>query len=100
MIILFHQENTPIYFDPFKPHIYIVKLGFTEVYIIFLISARIHRLWCSLEPPHRGGSNEYHNLCFEQKYEKYQSFSSENFPFLEVKFSIYLNRRVFVMSAS
>ena len=38
-----------------------------------------------------------HNLCFEQKYEKYQSFLSENFPFLEVKFSIYLYRRVFVM---
>ena len=28
---------------------------------------------------------------------KYQCFSSENFQFLEVKFSIYLNRRVFVM---
>ena len=27
----------------------------------------------------------------------YQSFLSENFQFLEVKFSIYLNRRVFVM---
>ena len=38
-----------------------------------------------------------HNLCFEQKYEKYQIFLSENFQFLEVKFSIYLNRRVFVM---
>ena len=38
-----------------------------------------------------------HNLCFEQKCEKYQSFLSENFQFLEVKFSIYLNRRVFVM---
>ena len=37
------------------------------------------------------------NLCFEQKYEKYQSFLSENVQFLEVKFSIYLNRRVFVM---
>ena len=34
-----------------------------------------------------------HNLCFEQKLEKI----SENFQFLEVKFSIYLNRRVFVM---
>ena len=32
------------------------------------------------------------------KIEKYQSFFlSENFQFLEVKFSIYLNRRVFVM---
>ena len=38
-----------------------------------------------------------HNLCFEQKYEKHQSFLSENFKFLEIKFSIYLNRRVFVM---
>ena len=38
-----------------------------------------------------------HNLCFEQKYEKYQIFLSENFPVLVVKFSIYLNRRVFVM---
>ena len=28
---------------------------------------------------------------------KYQSFLPENFRFLEVKFSIYLNKRVFVM---
>ena len=34
--------------------------------------------------------------CFEQKYEKYQFFLSENFQFLEVKFSIYLNRHVFI----
>ena len=40
-----------------------------------------------------------HNLCFEKKYEKFQNFFlSENFPFLVVKFSVYLNRRVFVMS--
>ena len=38
-----------------------------------------------------------HNLCFEQKCEKYQNFLSENFQFLEVKLSIYLNRHVFVM---
>ena len=38
-----------------------------------------------------------HNLCFEQKYEKYQNFLSENFHFLMVKFSVYLNRHVFVM---
>ena len=31
---------------------------------------------------------------------KYQRFLSENFQFLEVKFSIYLNRRVFVMLCS
>ena len=38
-----------------------------------------------------------HNLYFEQKYRKYQSFSFENFQFLEVKSYIYLNRHVFVM---
>ena len=32
-------------FDPLKPHFYIVKLGFTVVYIIFLISAQKQRLW-------------------------------------------------------
>ena len=31
--------------DPIKPHFYIVKLGFTGVYIIFLISAQNHKLW-------------------------------------------------------
>ena len=38
-----------------------------------------------------------HNLCFEQEYEKYQNFLSENFPFSVVKFSTYLNRFIFVM---
>ena len=32
------------YFNPLKPHFYIVKLGFIGVYIIFLISAQKHRL--------------------------------------------------------
>ena len=32
-----------------------------------------------------------HNLCFEEKYEKYRDFLSENF-------HIFLNRRVFVMT--
>ena len=41
-----HITKTCLYnSDPFKPHFYIVKLGFTGVYIIFLIFARKHRLW-------------------------------------------------------
>ena len=32
-------------FDPLKPHFYIVKVGFTGVYVIFLITAQKHRLW-------------------------------------------------------
>ena len=39
-----------------------------------------------------------HNLCFEQKCEEYQNFLSEVFRFLMVKFSVYLNRHVFIMS--
>ena len=41
-----------------------------------------------------------YNLNFEQKYENYQNFSSESFHFLVVKFSIHLNRSVFVMIGS
>ena len=52
-------KTCPYNFDPLKPHFYIVNLGFTGVYIIFLISAQKHRLWYPLEPPRRGGSNEY-----------------------------------------
>ena len=90
LLAAFCITKTYLYnFDPLKPHFYIVKLGFTGVYIIFLISAQYIDCVYSLEPPR--------NLCFDQKYEKYQRFLSENFQFLEVKFSIYLNRRVFVM---
>ena len=32
-------------FDPLKPHFWLVKLGFTGVYIIFLISAKKYWLW-------------------------------------------------------
>ena len=51
-------------FDPLKPHFYIVKLGFTGVYIIFLISAQNIDCGYSLEPPHRGSSNEYPQSMF------------------------------------
>ena len=32
-------------FDPIKLHFHLVKLGFTKIYTIFLISAQKHRLW-------------------------------------------------------
>ena len=51
-------------FDPIKSHFYIVKLGFTGVYIVFLISAQNINCGYSLEPPHRGGSNEYSQSLF------------------------------------
>ena len=45
-------------FDSLKPHFYIVKLGFAGVQVIFLISAQNMDCGDSLEPRHRGGSNE------------------------------------------
>ena len=52
-------------FDPLKPYFYLVKLGFTGIYIIvFLIFARKHRLWYSLELPCQGGSIEYPQSMF------------------------------------
>ena len=90
-----HITKTYLYnFYPLKPHFYIVKLGFTGVYIIFLISAQKHRLWVLVRT---AVLTSTYNLCFEQKYEKYQIFLSENFHILVVKFSVYLYRRVFVM---
>ena len=64
------RKNAYIILTPLKPHFYIVKLGFTGVYIIFLFLLKNIDCGYSLEPPRRGGSNEYHNPCFEQKYEK------------------------------
>ena len=81
-------------FDPLKPHLYIEKLGFTGVYIIFLISAQKHISWALCEAV----LTITHSLYFEQKYEKYQNSYKKTFSFLMVKFSIYLNRRVFVMN--
>ena len=48
--------------DPLKSHFYTVKLGFTGVFIIFLISAQ--KQCYSLEPPRRGGSKKYPHSMF------------------------------------
>ena len=61
-------------FDPFKPHFYIVKLWFTGVYIIFLISAENIDCGYSLEPHRRGGSNEYPESMFSAEIWKISEF--------------------------
>ena len=66
-------------FDSLKPHFYIAKLGFTGVNIIFLISAQNIDCGYSLEPPHRGGSNEYPQSMFWAEIRKISEFLSENF---------------------
>ena len=67
------------------------------VYIIFLIFNRKHRMWVLIRTASPGGSNEYPQSMFWAKIWKISVFFSENFQFLEVKFSLYLNRRIFVM---
>ena len=68
-------------FDPLKPHIYTVKLGFTWVCIIFLISAQKQRLWVLVRTA-----------------SQYQTFVSEKILVSGGKiFYIYSNRRIFVM---
>ena len=52
------------HFDPLKPHFYIIKLGFTGVYIMFLISAKNIDCGYSLEPPLRGDSYKYPQSMF------------------------------------
>ena len=51
-------------FDPLKPHFYIIKLGFTGVYIIFLFLPKNIDCGYPLEPPRRSGSNEYPQSMF------------------------------------
>ena len=65
--------------DPLKPHFYIVKLGFTGVYIIFLISAQNIDCVYSLEPPCRGGTNEYPQSMFCAEIWKISEFFIWNF---------------------
>ena len=69
-----------------KSHFYIAKLGFKGVYIIFLISAQNIECGYSLEPPQRGGSNEYNSICLsgnmnktKQKKKKKKKKKKQNF---------------------
>ena len=56
--------------DPLTPHLYIIKLGFTGVYIIFLILLQNIDCGYSLELPHWGGSNVYPRSMFWAKIRK------------------------------
>ena len=64
IFVVFITKTHMYNFDPLKPHFYIVKLGFTGVYIIFHISAQNIDCGYSLEPLRRGGSNEYPQSMF------------------------------------
>ena len=78
MKILCLKDITETYlynFDPLKPHFYIVKLGFTGVYIIFLISAQNIDCGYWLEPPRWGSSDKYPQSMFWAEIWKNNHFS-------------------------
>ena len=65
-----------------KPHFYMVKLGFTGVYIIFLISAQNINCGYSLESPRRGGSNDYPlSIIWAEIWKNVRLFLSKIFSF-------------------
>ena len=72
-LIHFTMQTYPCNLHPLTPHFYIVKLGFTGVYISFLFLLLKINCGYSLEPPQRTK-----NLYFEQKYENNQKISTEN----------------------
>ena len=69
------SRNTRLYnFDPLKSHFYIVKSGLQGYILFFLFLLKNIDCGYSLEPPRRGGSNDYPQSWFQQKYEEYQNF--------------------------
>ena len=70
LILSFITKTYLYYFDPLKPHFYIVKLGFTGVYIMFLISAKNIDCEYSLEPP----LMSTRNLCFDRNMKNIRIF--------------------------
>ena len=89
------RKHVYIILTSVKPHFYKVKMGFIGVYIIFLIYSQTHRLRVCVRT---AVLTSTHNLCFKQTYEENQNILSENFHFLMIKFSVYLNRNIFVMA--
>ena len=77
------------------PPLLFSKTGVCRGIPIFLIFAPKHRLWvlvrtASLRRFYEEVRTCTHNLCFEQKQEKYQIFSTENFQFLQFKKKWYI----------
>ena len=60
--------------DPFKPHFYTVKLGFTGIYIIVIISAQKQRLWVLVRTASPRRFYRAPTIYIEQKYETYPNF--------------------------
>ena len=58
------------YFDPLKPHFYIVKLEFAGYTLLFLFLLKNIDCGYLLEPPRWGGSNEYQQSVLSRNMKK------------------------------
>ena len=58
------RKHTCINFDPLKPHFYIENRGLQGYILFFLFLLKNIDCWYSLEPPRRGGYNEYPQSMF------------------------------------
>ena len=69
----FFRKHAYIILTPLNPT-FIVKLGFTGVYIIFLFCSKTWIVGTRYNSLIEGVLTSTYNLCFKQKYEKYQIF--------------------------
>ena len=94
-------KKTRLYnIDLLKPHfLYSKNWGLLGCTLFYLFLLKNIDCGYSLEPPRWGGSNEYLQSMFWAELWKISEFLSENFQFLAVEFSIYLNRDIFVIYA-
>ena len=84
--LILYITKTDLYsLYPLKPHLYIVKLGFTGVYIIFLFLLKNIDCGYSLELPRRGSSN-YPQSMFWAEIRKMLAFFICKFSIFGVKF--------------
>ena len=79
------------------PLLYSKTWVYRGIHYFFLFLLKNIDFGYSLEPPCLGGSNGYTQSMFWAEIWKISGFLCERFQFLEVKSSIYLNIRVFVM---
>ena len=68
------MKTCPCNVYPLKPHFYIVKPGYSGVYLFFLFLLQNIDCGYSLEPPRGGGSNVYPQSMFGAKIRKISNF--------------------------
>ena len=92
------RKHTYIILSPRKPHFYIIKLGFIGVYLIFLISDQIHRLWVLVRT---ASVRRFQRVPtkFEQKYGWYKIFFIWKLSDFGGEIFNILKRRVFLMGS-